>query len=53
MMKDRNTIIDKWPYKLKLDPNKPAGRAEFARRIGAGLTGKEIYAEWKRVPPHK
>ncbi|GFF81194.1 hypothetical protein IFM60648_05945 [Aspergillus lentulus] len=48
-MKETHTIIDKWPYRLKLRPGQPGAQEEFDRCIGGGMSGKERYVEWKRV----
>ncbi|GIK06628.1 hypothetical protein Aspvir_002278 [Aspergillus viridinutans] len=48
-MKDTHTIIDKWPYRLKLRPGQPGAQEEFDRCISGGMSGKERYVEWKRV----
>ncbi|RLL98932.1 hypothetical protein CFD26_107683 [Aspergillus turcosus] len=48
-MKETHTIIDKWPYRLKLRPGQPGAQEEFDRRFSGGTSGKERYVEWKRV----
>ncbi|PWY93925.1 hypothetical protein BO94DRAFT_313736 [Aspergillus sclerotioniger CBS 115572] len=48
-MKERHTIVDKWPLRLKLKPGQPGAQDEFDRLISGGLTGKERYVEWKRI----
>jgi hypothetical protein len=48
-MKETHTIIDKWPYRLKLRPGQPGAQEEFDRCISGGMSGKERYVEWKRV----
>ncbi|KAJ5389499.1 uncharacterized protein N7496_000567 [Penicillium cataractarum] len=49
MMKENHTIIEKWPYRLKLRPGQPGAQDEFDRRMRDGVSGKERYVEWKRV----
>ncbi|KAJ5761103.1 hypothetical protein N7520_008259 [Penicillium odoratum] len=49
-MKNEHTIIEKWPYKLKLRPGQPGAQDEFDRALTMGVSGKERYVEWKRVP---
>ncbi|GFG26617.1 monoterpene epsilon-lactone hydrolase [Aspergillus udagawae] len=49
-MKETHTIIDKWPYRLKLRPGQPGAQEEFDRCISGGMSGKERYVEWKIVP---
>ncbi|KAL4749304.1 hypothetical protein BDW72DRAFT_214109 [Aspergillus terricola var. indicus] len=48
-MKDTHTIIDKWPYRLKLRPGQPGAQEEFDRCLGSGLSTKERYVEWRRT----
>ncbi len=48
-MKDKHTIIDKWPFRLKLRPGQPGAQEEFERMLGGGVSGKERYVEWKRT----
>jgi hypothetical protein len=48
-MKEKHTIIDKWPYRLKLRPGQPGAQEEFDRRVNGGMSGKERYVEWKRI----
>ncbi|KAF5669175.1 hypothetical protein FCIRC_9338 [Fusarium circinatum] len=48
-MKDTHTIIEKWPYRLKLDPQSEGGQEEFDRLITNGQTSKELYLEWQRI----
>lgn len=48
-IQDKNRIIEKWPYKLKLTPDRPGAKEEFDRALRSGVTGKERYMEWVRV----
>lgn len=48
-MKEKHTIIEKWPFKLKLRPGQPGAQEEFDRLLGGGVSGKERYVEWKRI----
>ncbi|RBA21223.1 hypothetical protein FPRO05_07537 [Fusarium proliferatum] len=48
-IKDEHTIIEKWPFRLKLKQGQAGAQEEFDRMMGAGVTGKEFYLEWKRV----
>lgn len=48
-IKAEHTIIEKWPSRLKLKPGQAGVQEEFDRMMGAGVTGKEFYLEWKRV----
>ncbi|KAL3461958.1 hypothetical protein BJX64DRAFT_288910 [Aspergillus heterothallicus] len=49
VMKARHTIIDRWPYRLKLRPGQPGAQEEFDQSLGGGLSSKERYVEWKRT----
>lgn len=49
-MKTKHTIIDKWPYRLKLRPGQPGAQEEFDRFMTGTNTTKERYVEWKRAP---
>lgn len=44
IMKEENTIIGKWPMRLKKD----ATQTEFKLLHASGHTGSERYVEWKR-----
>lgn len=47
-LKEKHTIIEKWPFRLKLRPGQPEAQEEFDRALGGGVSGKERYVEWKR-----
>lgn len=47
-IKEKHTIIEKWPYRLKLRPGQPGAQEEFDRLITGGVSGKECYVEWRR-----
>ena len=49
-MKRENTIIEKWPFRLKLTSRQPGGKEEFRQLIGSRVSGKERYVEWKKIP---
>ncbi|KAK7987452.1 hypothetical protein PG989_007767 [Apiospora arundinis] len=49
-MKPKQTIIEKWPYRLKLRPGQTGAQEEFDSLITKGVTSKECYVEWKRTP---
>lgn len=49
VMKEKNTIIEKWPFELKLQPGQPGAQEEFDRLLSGGVSGKERYIEWKRI----
>jgi hypothetical protein len=48
-MKLEHTVIEKWPFKLKLRPGQPGAQDEFNRLFSGGLSSKERYIEWKRL----
>jgi hypothetical protein len=48
-MKEKHTIIDKWPYRLKLRPGQARAQDEFDRLLSRGTSGQERYIEWKRA----
>lgn len=48
-MKERHTIIEKWPYRLKLRPGQPGAQEEFDRLMTGGPSSKERYVEWKKT----
>ena len=47
--KDRHTVIEKWPFRLKLRPGQPGAQQEFDQLLGGGVSSKERYVEWKRI----
>jgi hypothetical protein len=47
--KEENTIIEKWPMRLKLEPPQDGAQEEFDVLLASGHTGSERYVEWKRV----
>ncbi|OBT80489.1 hypothetical protein VF21_00845 [Pseudogymnoascus sp. 05NY08] len=48
-VKEKPTVIEKWPFKLKLRPGQPGAQEEFDRLLRGGVSGKERYVEWKRI----
>src|SRR5690348_17200243 len=49
--KEKNTIIEEWPYALKLRHGERGAQEEFNRRLVLGAeTSKERYVEWQRAP---
>ncbi|KAH0425491.1 hypothetical protein CcaCcLH18_10950 [Colletotrichum camelliae] len=49
-MKEDNTVIEKWPFRLKLRPGQTGAQEEFDRLLRGGVSSQECYVEWKRVP---
>ncbi|PYH42140.1 uncharacterized protein BP01DRAFT_405627 [Aspergillus saccharolyticus JOP 1030-1] len=47
-IKERHTVVEKWPYRLKLRPGEPDAQMEFDRFLRQGLSGKERYVEWRK-----
>jgi hypothetical protein len=44
-VKVKNTIVEKWPIRLKED----ASKEDFDIRLGSGHIGSERYVEWERA----
>ncbi|OJJ76995.1 hypothetical protein ASPBRDRAFT_49989 [Aspergillus brasiliensis CBS 101740] len=49
VMKGTHTVVEKWPFRLKLRPDQPVTQAEFDRCLVTGLTGMERYIEWRKI----
>ncbi|KAK1622699.1 hypothetical protein BDP81DRAFT_411093 [Colletotrichum phormii] len=49
MIKENHTVIEKWPFRLKLRPRQTGAQEEFDRLLGGGVLSKERYVEWKRI----
>ena len=47
VMKDKNTVISKWPYRLKKRLGENGAQEEFDALLASGLSGTECYVEWK------
>jgi hypothetical protein len=50
IMKEEHTIVEKWPFRLKLQPGQPGAQEEFDRLMSGGVIGTERYVEWKTGP---
>jgi hypothetical protein len=48
-VKSRNSIVDKWPTRLKLRPKERGAQEEFNAAVASKLNGTEVYLEWQRV----
>lgn len=46
-MKETHTIVEKWPYKLKIPLGQAGGQEEFDNLVTAAYKGDERYIEWK------
>ena len=45
-IKDENTIVEKWPWTLKLKKGDVGFDDEFAMLFASGSWGAETYVEW-------
>lgn len=52
-MKEKHTIIEKWPYRLRLRSDQPGAQDEFDRFMREHVSGKERYVEWKTTHPRQ
>jgi len=48
-MRVTNTIIEKWPMRLKLSPGQLGADQEFKLLLASAHTGTERYVEWVRA----
>jgi hypothetical protein len=48
-MKGSNTIVAKWPTRLKLEVGQEGAEEEFRLNLGSGSTNIERYVEWRKV----
>lgn len=49
-IKNKHTIIDRWPFALKLKFGQPGAQEEFDLLLASGNRGCERYMEWTRAP---
>ena len=47
-MKQTHTVIEKWPLRLKLQPNQNGALEEMKDLLASAYTGCERYVEWKK-----
>jgi hypothetical protein len=47
--KENNTVVEKWPLKLKRQLGQEGAQEEFSVMLGSNGTGVERYMEWTRV----
>jgi hypothetical protein len=52
-MKAKHTVIEKWPYQMKLQPGQPGAQEEFNRLVRGDLSGNERYVEWRRTKMYR
>jgi hypothetical protein len=48
-MKSINTIAERWPTQLKLQPGQTGAEEEFRLLLGSGFTRIERYVEWRKA----
>ncbi|OBS28259.1 hypothetical protein FPOA_02200 [Fusarium poae] len=48
-IKEKHTIVEKWPFRLKLKPEQKGSKEEFDLLMRGSTSGKELYLEWKRI----
>ncbi len=48
-MKAPHTIIDKWPTRLKLQPDQQGAQDEFNVVFSSSHRGMDRYVEWARI----
>jgi len=48
-MKKSNTIVEKWPTRLKLQAGQEGAEEEFRLELGSSFTNTERYVEWRRI----
>ncbi|KAI9739876.1 MAG: hypothetical protein M1818_004932 [Claussenomyces sp. TS43310] len=48
-MKEKHTITEQGPFRLKLLPSQPGAQEEVDLLLGGGVSGKECYVERKRI----
>ncbi|QPC76664.1 hypothetical protein HYE68_007416 [Fusarium pseudograminearum] len=48
-IKEKHTIVEKWPHRLKRKPHQRGAKEDFDLSMRGGASGKELYLEWKRV----
>ncbi|KAL7939876.1 glycosyl hydrolase family 76 domain-containing protein [Trichoderma chlorosporum] len=47
-MKEKHTVIEKWPFRLKLQYGQPGAMEELIRLTDEVVFAKERYVEWRR-----
>ncbi|KAH7182258.1 uncharacterized protein B0J16DRAFT_356302 [Fusarium flagelliforme] len=47
--KEKHTVVEKWPFRLRLGPEQKGAKEEFDMMMRGGPRGKERYMEWKRL----
>ena len=49
MASSNNTVIEKWPTRLKIPRGQNGAEEEFRLNLGSNFTNTERYVEWRRV----
>jgi hypothetical protein len=49
IMKNKNTIVESWPLRLKARPGGVGAQEEFDLLLSSSSSGIEHYVEWSRV----
>ena len=47
-IKSQNSITERWPTRLKLQPKQPGAQEEFDALMAGNSNGTEVYLEWQR-----
>jgi hypothetical protein len=48
-MKNKNTIVESWPSRLKLKPEHDGAQDEFDLLLSSSSSGVDRYVEWSKV----
>lgn len=46
-MKEKHTIVEKWPLRLKKRPDEAGAKEEFRDLCNSQHTGSDRYVEWR------
>ena len=46
--KESNTVTERWPMQLKLQPGQEGAQEEFELVLASNWSGLERYVEWRR-----
>lgn len=47
--KEEHTVIEKWPFRMKLHWDHPGAMEEFDRLVDETMLAKERFVEWRRI----
>lgn len=48
-MRERNSLVEAWPMRLKKKPGEKGADKEFQRLFASSSSGAERYVEWVRM----